>query len=382
MINTAKPLTLGNHSTQKNVECQYKSSHEKHDRERLLAVSMAYEKNSLKFISSTLKRGRATIARWIKAYKEGGTKQLLKRPHGGRKASLSQPIQLKLREKLISGQYKTVKDIQTWLQTDCDVSLKLNAIYYWLGHTRASWILPRPDHEKGNPEAREIFKREILPRLESLSIPIGRNVHIWVEDELCSSVTRRNENRYGLMKVIRRCWTLKGHRPNVSHNDRYEWGYIYGAVDIVTGKAEFIYSPTVSLEWSKEFLKQLVSTDPEAIHIILWDNAGFHPEILEGELSESVRFVPFPAYSPELNPIEPLWNQVKQEIGNIVWSTLEDMETGIDKALKPFWIDVKRVWSLIGNTWLTRGIIIFLQKRIDQLFLLNPSDYQLHTGYG
>jgi hypothetical protein len=211
MINTVKPLTLGNHSTQKNVECQYKSSHEKHDRERLLAVSMAYEKNSLKLISSTLK-------------------------------------------------------------------------------------------------PRESFKREILSRLESLSIPIERYVHIWVEDE----------HRYGLMKVIRRCWTLKGHRPDVSHNDRYEWGYIYGALDIVTGKTEFIYSPTVSLEWSKEFLKQLVSTDPEAIHIILWDNAGYHPEILEGELSESVRFVPFPAYSPDFNPIEPLWNIVKQEIGNIL----------------------------------------------------------------
>ena len=50
-------------------------------RERLLAVSMAYEKNSLSFISPTLKRGTATISRWIKAYKEGGTKQLLKRSH-------------------------------------------------------------------------------------------------------------------------------------------------------------------------------------------------------------------------------------------------------------------------------------------------------------
>ena len=187
--------------------------HEKHDRERLLAVSMAYEKNSLSFISSTLKRGRATIARWIKAYKEGGTKRLLKRSHEGRKASLPQDIQLKLIEKLISGQYKTAKEIQTWLQTDCGVYLKLSAIYYWLRQLRASWKLPRPNHEKGNPEAKESFKREILSRLESLAIPIHRNVHIWVEDELCSSVTRRNENRYGLMKVIRRCWTLKGHRP-------------------------------------------------------------------------------------------------------------------------------------------------------------------------
>ena len=78
MINTVKPLTLGNHSTQEQVECQYKSSHEKHDRERLLAVSMAYEKNTLKFISSTLKRGRATKARWIKAYKSKMDKSIQK----------------------------------------------------------------------------------------------------------------------------------------------------------------------------------------------------------------------------------------------------------------------------------------------------------------
>jgi len=372
VITTAKPLNLGINSTQQQVECQYKSSHEKHDRERLLAVSMAYENSSTQFISSTIKRGRATIARWIKAYKEGGTKQLIKRSHEGRKASLPQDIQLKLIEKLISGQYKTAKEIQTWLQTDCGVCLKLSAIYYWLRQLRASWKLPRPNHEKRDSEAREIFKREILSRLESLAIPIHRNAHIWVEDE----------HRYGLMNIIRRCWTLKGHRPNVSHNDRYEWGYIYGAVDIVTGKTEFIYSPSVSLEWSNEFVKQLVSTDPSAIHIILWDNAGYHPETLDWELSESVRFIPFPAYSPDLNPIEPLWNQVKQELGNIVWSTLENMETGIDKALKPYWTDVKRVWSLVGNTWLTRAVIVFLQKRIDQLFLLNPSDYQLNTGYG
>jgi transposase len=209
VITTAKPLNLGINSIQQQVECQYKSSHEKHDRERLLAVSMAYENNNLQFISSTIKRGTATIKRWIKAYREGGTKQLLKRSHEGRKASLPQDIQLKLIEKLISGQYKTAKEIQTWLQTDCGVCLKLSAIYYWLRRLRASWKLPRPNHEKANPEAKESFKLEILSRLESLAIPIYRNVHIWVEDE----------HRYGLMKVIRRCWTLKGHRPNVPQID-------------------------------------------------------------------------------------------------------------------------------------------------------------------
>ena len=371
MINTAKPLTLGNHSTQEQVECQYKSSSEKHDRERLLAILMAYQNNTQEQISLSIRHDCSTIARWLKTYREGGIKQLLQRKHGGRKASLNDSCQKALVKKLYSGKWKKAKEIQSWLRTR-DVELKLSAIYYWLYRLRASWKLPRKSHEKRNPKARECFMKEIVTRLEELSIPDDRDIHVWVEDE----------HRYGLMSVIRRCWTMKGHRPKAIHNDKYEWGYAYGALDLVTGKSEFLYTPTVSLEWSKEFLRQIVSTDPEAIHIILWDRAGFHPETLEGELSESVRIVPFPAYSPDLNPIEPLWNVVKREISNKLWKTLEDMERCITKALKPYWKDVKQVWSLLGNTWLTRGVIVFLQRRIDRLYPQWQANCQSNIDYG
>ena len=371
MINTAKPLTLGNHSTKGKVECQYKSSSEKHDRERLLAILMAYENNSLRHIGRTLKRGRSTIGRWLKSYKQGGIEQLLQRKHDGRKASLSESNQKALTDLLYSGQCKKAKMVQSWLKTQ-HVELKLSGIYYWLHRLRASWKLPRKSHEKRNQEEAERFMQEIVSRLEELSIPDDRDIHIWVEDE----------HRYGLMSVIRRCWTIKGHRPKVIHNDKYEWGYIYGAADILTGKVEFIYSPTVSLEWSKAFLEQLVLTDPSSIHIILWDRAGFHPEALTGELSEIVRFVPFPAYSPDLNPIEPLWNVVKQEIANSIWNTLDEIEIGISRALKPYWEDIKQVWSLLGNTWLTRGVIVFLQRRIDRLYPQWQANCQSNIDYG
>ena len=81
----SKSLELGSHSNPKEVEELYKSSGEKHDRERLLAVLMGYEKKTLTEIGSSLKRGRATVARWLKAYREGGLKQLLYRGHGGGK---------------------------------------------------------------------------------------------------------------------------------------------------------------------------------------------------------------------------------------------------------------------------------------------------------
>lgn len=372
MITTAKPLTLGNHSTQEELESQYKSSWEKHDRERLLAVLMAYEKDTIHHIGTTLRRGRATIARWLKAYREGGVSQLLQRKHGGRSASLSKADQDALIEKLKSGKWKRAKDIQDWLLEELGVELKLSAVYYWLHQLRGSWKLPRKSHEKRDPDKAERFKQEIVSRLEELAIPIDRDVHVWVEDE----------HRYGLMSVLPRCWTLKGHRPSSPHDCKYEWGYAYGAADLVTGKTEFLYTPTVTLEWSKGYLEQLVSTDPEAVHVILWDRAGYHPEVLDGKLSESVRFIPFPAYSPDLNPIEPLWDQVKLRIANVAWDTLDDMEVAISEVLKPFWEDVKRVWSLLGNTWLTRGVIVFLQRRIDQRSSHWQANYQWHTDYG
>jgi DDE superfamily endonuclease len=101
-----------------------------------------------------------------------------------------------------------------------------------------------------------------------LAIPAENRVHVWVEDE----------HRYGLISVIRRYWTLTGQRPTVPYQTKFQWGYVYGALDAVTGQAAFLYTPTVSLPWTAAYLKELVATDPEAMHIIIWDRAGFHPQ--------------------------------------------------------------------------------------------------------
>ena len=60
-----------------------------------------------------------------------------------------------------------------------------------------------------------------------------------------------------------------------------------------------------------------------------------------------------------------LWDQVKLRVANDVWETLDGIESAINEVLEPFWKHVTRVWSLLGNTWLTRGVIIFLQHRLE-----------------
>lgn len=352
----SKPIQVGDASSLESLDVAYKVSQERHDRERLLAIRLAHQGNqTLEQIGVILKRGRATIARWLKAYREGGIQKLLQRGHSVRKASLSQSDQEAMIEGLYSGRWKRAKDIQIWLQEERGIDLKLGGVYYWLCKLKSSWKVPRPKHKDQDPDEVEAFKREIVSHLESLDVPDGRTVHVWVEDE----------HRYGLISVLRRCWTIKGHRVTAPRQMEYEWSYVYAAADIVTGNAEFLHTPTVSTQWTQGFLEQLVATDPEGIHIIIWDQAGYHPTVLGNELAESVRFLPLPAYSPELNPIEPLWDQVKRRIANDIWETLDSIGYAIDEVLEPFWQDVKKVWSLLGNTWLTRGVIVFLQHRLE-----------------
>ena len=155
----------------------------------------------------------------------------------------------------------------------------------------------------------------------------------------------------------------RGHRPKAPYQEKYQWGYVYGAAEVVMGQVEFFYLPTVSLECSFLFLEQLVTTDPEAIHIVLWDQAGYHQAPEASQLPEQIRLLPLPPYCPELNPMEKLWDCVKRKVANEVWETLEAIEGAITEVLEPFWKSVDRVKSLLGDNWLTRGVAAFLEQR-------------------
>ena len=192
-----------------------------------------------------------------------------------------------------------------------------------------------------------------MPRLAALARPGEKGVRVWVEDE----------HRYGLMSVVRRCWTLKGRRPTVPYQTKFEWGYVYGALEVSRGQAEFLYTPTVSLAWSAAFLNQLVATAPEALHVVIWDRAGFHLTADSPHLPAAVRVLPLPAYSPELNPVEPLWDPVKRRIANDAWETLAKLEEARTEVLQPFWEQAALVKSLLGKSWLTRGVSDFLSHR-------------------
>jgi transposase len=189
--------------------------------------------------------------------------------------------------------------------------------------------------------------------LAALELPTNRPVRLWVADEM----------RYGLLPVTRRVWSLRGVRPVCPVHPRYEWAYVYGAAEVGgQARVEFFYSPSVTLEWSQLFLEQVGAREPGATHVVLWDGAGFHPQDGAAGLPDNVRLLPLPSYSPELNPIEGLWDQLKDHLCNKVFASLRALEDAMTDFLRPLWETPERVRDLIGNGWLLARAEAFFRQ--------------------
>lgn len=248
-----------------------------------------------------------------------------------------------LSRKLQSGECRRAVDAHRWLVKAYGLEVRLASVYHYLKGLGARLKVPRPCHQKHDPTAAAAFKVTLGQKLAALRLPSRRPVRLWVADEM----------RYGLQPVTRRVWALRGQRVVVPVQPGYEWGYVFGALQVGgAGAAEFFYCPLANQESSRLFLHQVAARDPEAHHVVIWDGAGFHPGDGAPKLPAAVRLLAFPPYRPELNPVEKLWDQLKDRLCNQPFNRLRALEAVMTDFLREVWQDARRVARLIGNGWL------------------------------
>ncbi len=91
----------------------------------------------------------------------------------------------------------------------------------------------------------------------------------------------------------------------------YRW--LYGLVEPLTGESffwEFTHLNSVCFEI---FLELFSETDPNELHIIQLDNGGLH-KALSLNIPENIILLFQPPYSPQVNPIERLWEALKENL--------------------------------------------------------------------
>ncbi len=74
------------------------------------------------------------------------------------------------------------------------------------------------------------------------------------------------------------------------------------------------------------FINQFSEAFSDSLNVVVLDNGRFH-HAKEVEIPENVILLYLPPYSPELNPIERLWQNLKAKLFCQVYETIEEMQT-------------------------------------------------------
>ncbi len=135
-------------------------------------------------------------------------------------------------------------------------------------------------------------------------------------------VFSQDESRCGLLTVRRRRLTARGVQPLGTIQHAFDWFYVYGAVAPTTGESFFFELPNLNRINFQVFLDEFARAYPDSLNVLVLDKSGAHTA-KQLIIPENVRFVWLPPYSPELNPIERVWRDLKDQLG---WQRFSDIE--------------------------------------------------------
>jgi transposase len=162
----------------------------------------------------------------------------------------------------------------------------------------------------------------------------------------------QDEARFGRISDPRRCWAPAGVRPEVSAQVVREFEYAFAAISPHDGTLDSLVLPAVHAEAMSTFLTEVSQRHPQELIVRVLDGAGWH-KAKRLQLPANLRLVFLPPWSPQLNPVEHLWNEVREKwFGNRVFDSMNAVEEQLITALKTLEEDSPRVASLTGFDWI------------------------------
>jgi transposase len=135
-------------------------------------------------------------------------------------------------------------------------------------------------------------------------------------------VFSQDESRCGLLTVRRRRLTARGVQPIGMIQHVFDWFYVYGAVAPTTGESFFFELPHLNRINFQVFLDEFARAFPDSLNLLVLDKSGGHTA-KQLCIPENIRLVWLPPYSPELNPIERVWRDLKDQLA---WQQFTDLE--------------------------------------------------------
>ena len=143
----------------------------------------------------------------------------------------------------------------------------------------------------------------------------------------------QDEARFGRINTLQKCWCMKGVIPVVTQQLIREYTYIFNAVCPETGVTCSLIMPRADTETMNIFLQTLSKQQHNERIILCMDKAGWHTTA-QLKMPENVIAWYLPPYSPELNPVELIWRELRANyFNNKTFGTLDLVDDHLEYAI-------------------------------------------------
>ena len=148
-------------------------------------------------------------------------------------------------------------------------------------------------------------------------------------------------------------WALRGQQPTVLTTGRRKGYKVWGLVDWFSGRLFWAgHAERLTGAGYCAFLDHVLATTDRPL-VVIQDGARYHTskEVQTWQAAHADRLTVYqlPSYSPDYNPIEHLWREVKAGTHNAYFATFESLIARVETRLGELAEDTQRVWRLLGT---------------------------------
>ncbi|MEO0373300.1 MAG: IS630 family transposase [Cyanobacteria bacterium P01_A01_bin.17] len=260
----------------------------------------------------------STVSKWWGQYQEQGSAALVQQARGrqlGEGQQLSDAQQEQLQALMLSGYPEdygiesalwTRRAVKALIEAQCDIKMPIRTVGDYLKRWDYSPQKPLKQAYEQDPDAVATWLDEVYPAIEARAKAEGAQIH-W-EDE---SGVRSNDQRG-------RSYSPKGQTPIAPHSARQRQRVNYIASVSKNGMVRFmLYTGSFDGPLYLRFLERLIQSAQRKLFVIVDQHPVHTRRLVQDWLAahqSQIEVFYLPSYSPQLNPVEYLNNDVKQQV--------------------------------------------------------------------
>lgn len=278
------------------LKTAHRGSKKKREADRIKAIILLGTGWTIREVAEALLLDDETIRNYVKRYKNGGFKALLKDSHKGYGGKLSSSETERLDTHLNENTYLRIQDVVSYVARQFKVTYSVSGmteLLHRLGYRyKKPKLVPGKADAKAQEEFIEFYKelKETKDARDPIYFMDGTHPH------------HNSVAAYG--------WIKKGKTKELKSNTGRQRLNINGAINIESVNTVVDYGDSVNAQSTISLLKKIESKHSEAeVIYTICDNAKYYrsKKVKEYLKGSKVKIVYLPPYSPNLNLIERLW---------------------------------------------------------------------------